>query len=296
MEHHPRLGRTHKEVFMKNKILIIQENGRHAKNRRYRECFSLQRAFLSLYQHVDVWGLGHSNYLQEPDWESYDLIINLENYDESGWVPSLAKVQATKLLWSIDAHVKGLDSYLNTAHEGNYDLILQATPEFVTNNSIWFPNCYDDFLIRPLGLPKKHDVGFCGNIVNRASLISVMSNNFNFKLDEFVIGNEMVEAINTYKVHWNANIGIDINYRNFETMGCGTCLLTSHNPHLSELGMEDGENCLVYNNVEEMVNKARIILEDDQLRTRIGKAGNRLAKLHTYTERAKKILNHLNKE
>ena len=296
MEHYPRLGRTHKEVFMRNKILIIQENGRHEANRRYRECFSLQRAFLSLYQKVDVWGLGHKSYPQEPDWESYDLIINLENYDETGWVPSLAKVQTKKLLWSIDAHVKGLEPYLITANEGNYDLILQATLEFVTKNSVWLPNCYDDFLIKPLDVPKKHEVGFCGNINNRGGLINVLQQNFNFKLDEFVIGDAMVQAINSYKVHFNANIGIDINYRYFETMGCGTCLLTSHNPHLSELGMLDGVNCLIYSNVEEMISKARKVLEDYELRTTISKAGNRLAKLHTYTCRAKKILDHLNKE
>jgi len=281
---------------MRNKILIIQENGRHEENRTYRECFSLQRAFLSLYQRADVWGLGHKNYSQEPDWESYDLIINLENYDETGWVPSLAKVQTTKLLWSIDAHVKGLQPYLITAHEGNYDLILQATPEFVTDNSVWFPNCYDDFLIRPMNVPKENDVGFCGNINNRGGLINTLQQNFNFKLDEFVIGDAMVRAISSYKVHFNANIGIDINYRNFETMGCNTCLLTSNNPHLYKLGMEDGKNCFIYNNVEEMIDKAKIALEDDGLRTTISKAGNRLAKLHTYTCRAKKILDDLNKE
>lgn len=275
------------------KFLIIQENGRHDANRNFRECFCAKRAFEYHGHEADVWGLGHEGYESEPDYESYDLIINLENYDQTGWVPNLSQVQTTKFLWSIDAHVKGVEPYLKTANEGNYDLILQATPEFCNAQSVWFPNCYDDEVIKPLDLEKQHDVGFCGNIVNRAQLIAVMANGFNFKLDEFVIGEEMVKAINSYKIHWNANIGIDINYRNFETLGCQTLLLTSPNPHYETLGLIDGKNCLIYKNPEEMVQKAKFALDNDAYRTTISKEGFVLAQEHTYKKRIEHLLNLL---
>jgi len=274
------------------KILIIQENGRHKANRSYRECFSLKRGFEYHGHSADVWGLGHDNYKTEPDYNSYDLIINLENYDETGWIPKLGHVQTKKFLWAIDAHVKGMPSYLKTAEEGNYDLILQATPEFVMSNSVWFPNCYDDDKIKPLNIEKTHDIGFCGNINNRGGLIEQLKRNFNCKVDVFVIGDAMVEAINSYKVHFNANVSIDINYRNFETLGCHTCLLTSYNKHYQSLGLVDGENCLIYKDIEEMINKARIILQNDQLRAKISKEGNILAKQHTYKNRAKLIMEY----
>tara|TARA_R100000008_G_scaffold86093_1_gene77865 strand:- start:1542 stop:2405 length:864 start_codon:yes stop_codon:yes gene_type:complete len=280
------------------KTLIIQENGRHEGNRNFRECFCAQRAFIHHGHEADIWGLGHISYTEgEPDYESYDLIINLENYDETGWVPNLAKVQAKKFLWSIDAHVKGIQSYLKTANEGNYDLILQATPEFVVENSVWFPNCYDDSVI--YHIPPKADakrderwpIGFCGNIVNRGGIIQILKDNFsNFKLDEFVIGEEMVEAINSYKIHFNANISIDINYRNFETMGCKTCLLTSYNQHYEELGMVDGKNCLTYRNMDEMVEKARFALENGDFRTSISNNGYVLAQEHTYKKRIETLI------
>jgi len=273
------------------KALIIQENGRHDANRNFRECFSTQRAFLYHGYESDVWGLGHENYEIEPDWNNYDLIINLENYDETGWVPSLAKVQAKKFLWSIDAHVKGINSYLRTAQEGNYDLILQATPEFVVGNSIWFPSCYDDDLIKPLEVVKRHDVGFCGNINNRGQLISLLDSKFDFKLDKFVIGQAMVEAINSYGVHFNANISIDINYRNFETMGCRTCLLTSNNQHYESLGMISGENCLVYSNVEQMLDEAAHTVKNDDYREAIATKGYELVSdRHTFKHRVQRIL------
>jgi hypothetical protein len=274
-------------------ILIIQENGRHDANRLYRECFCLQRSFTRKDISSTVWGLGHSNYEIEPDWNSYDVIINLENYDTENWVPNLHKVKSYKILWSIDAHAKGIDTYLKTVNEGNYDLILQATLEFLTSNSIWFPNCYDDSLIKCLHKEKKHNIGFCGNINNRGHLIRKITSKFNIKVDEFVIGDKMVDAINSYNIHFNANISIDINYRNFETIGCGTCLLTSHNKHYSELGFIDGHNCIVYSNENEMLDKIAFGLSNFDYIKNIAINGYELARNHTYDNRVSQLLQHL---
>lgn len=276
-------------------VLIIQENGRHEKNRAYRECFSLQRAFTKQKVKSDVWGLGHENYYREPDWKSYDIIINLENYDNDNWVPNLSNVKSYKILWSIDAHVRGINTYLQTADAGNYDLILQATPEFLNENSIWFPNCYDDMLITNLNTEKKYDIGFCGNINNRGKLLSKLIKLYDLKLDEFVIGNDMVCAINSYTVHFNANISIDINYRNFETIGCGTCLLTSFNKNYEKLGFIDGYNCLIYSNEEEMLDKAFIAINNPDLVTLLTHRAKDLAKLHTYNNRVRSLLQYLEK-
>ena len=75
------------------KILIIQENGRHDENRHFRECLCFQREFKNLGHSDDVWGLGHENYEITPDYNSYDLILNFENYDKIGWVPNLTNYQ-----------------------------------------------------------------------------------------------------------------------------------------------------------------------------------------------------------
>jgi len=274
-------------------IIIIQENGRHEENRSFRECFSLQRAFLHHGVSADVWGLGHDNYENVPVWDDYDLIINLENYDTTGWVPNLSNAKAVKYLWAIDAHVKGVRSYISTALDGGYDLILQATRDYVQffRNSVWFPNCYDDSLIYPMSQTPRHEVGFCGNINNRGRLIEIMKNKFDFKLDEFIIGPSMVAAINSYKIHWNANIGIDVNYRNFETMGCNVALLTSYNESYDALGMVDGKTCFVYDTVEGMVAKAQKILENEDLRLEVASNGHTIVKqYHTYKNRAQYIL------
>jgi hypothetical protein len=267
------------------KILLIQEASRHKDNIEFRECLSLKRAFEYNNHQADVWGLGHTNFDILPDWNSYDLIVNLENYDETGWVPNLDNVNSIKCLWSIDAHCKGIQSYIRTFNEGKYNFILQSTPEFLNDYSAWMPNAYDDDIIKPLNIKKEYDIGFCGHINNRGVLIDILQANFNFKLDEGVRGNNMVEAINKYRIHFNANISIDINYRHFETIGCGTCLLTSYNKHLSTLGFKDGENCIIYRNAVEMVQKVKHILENPNELNRISTNGLILAKDHTYKKR-----------
>jgi hypothetical protein len=271
------------------KILLIQEAGRHKENAEFRECLSLKRAFEYYGDNATVWGLGHTTYHNTPIWDKYDLIINLENYDETGWVPDLSSVKTIKFLWSIDAHCKGISPYINTFTKGKYDLILQSTPEFINKNSVWFPNAYDDDLIKNLNIDKDYYIGFCGTINNRQSLISLLSKEFNFKLDEWVLGSSMVKAINSYKIHFNANISIDINYRNFETLGCGTCLLTSYNKHYGDLGFEDGINCMTYSNIDELLHKTKLLLTNPDVRCKIEKSGLELAQNHTYKQRIKLI-------
>jgi hypothetical protein len=271
------------------KTLLIQEAGRHKVNSNFRECLSLQRAMQDQNHDAEVWGLGHDNYTKTPDWDSYDLIINLENHDETNWIPDLSKAKTKKFIWSIDAHCKGIQSYMKTFYDGKYDLILQSTPEFLNEHSVWFPNCYDDDLIMPLGIEKRHDVGFCGMINNRGGLIDILSSFFAFRLDEKVLGQNMVHSINSYKVHFNANISIDINYRNFETIGCGTCLLTNYNQYYDKLGFIDGVNCLIYKDVNEMIEKIKMALNNDNLRYNIEQGGLELAKQHTYKKRIKII-------
>lgn len=278
------------------KILIIQENGRHDKNRQFRECFCMQRALSKLSHTCEVWGLGHSNYNQQLDFNSYDLIINLENYDQTNWVPDLSQVKCKKMLWAIDSHCRGQHVYLGEFKKGGYDIILQATTNFVDSNSVWFPNCYDNSLINRRQSEKQYDVGFCGNVANRGVLLNLLeSSGFSFKKDIFVIGDDMVRAINSYRVHFNANIAEDINYRNFETIGCATALLTSFNPQYESLGFRDGENCFLYKNTHELLDKLDLLISNKQLREKIQNNGYHLAiNQHTYDHRAKQLIDIFN--
>ena len=277
-------------------VLLIQENGRHDENRKYRECFCLQRSFSKLGHKCDVWGLGHYNFESPPEWESYDWIINLENYDSSGWVPDLSGVKnPKKFLWSIDAHCRGEKIFEDTFKAGDYDILLHSTKDFVKQkHHHWFPNAFDDSLIKPLNIEKKYELGFCGNYVNRKPILEQLEQNYGLHLDIFVIGDAMVEAINSYKCHFNLNIGNDINYRSFETIGCGTLLLTNYNYQYEELGFVDGENCLLYNTQEELVEKINFVKNNSV--EEIANSGLLLSKKHTYDERVNELIEEFSYE
>jgi spore maturation protein CgeB len=122
-------------------------------------------------------------------------------------------------------------------------------------------------------------------------MISLLQNKYNFIHDNFVIGNDMVNAVNSYKIHWNKNLSNDINYRSFETIGCGIPLLTNYNYQYELLGFKHMENVLFYNNNEEMFSNINLLLSNEELRTNIGNNGYLLSKEHTYLERCKQIIN-----
>jgi len=273
------------------KILIIQENGRHEKNVNFRECWCMHRSLSKLGHTVDVWGMGHNTYEVDPDWNSYDLIINLENYDLDNWTPDLSHTtRPKKFLWSIDAHCRTMRPFLQTYNRGNYDVILQATKDFVDENSVWFPNCYDSDLIQPCSV-KSTFLGFCGSLLNRKDVLDFLASKYNLKKDIWLLGQDMVQAVSSYAIHFNINLANDINYRSFETIGCGTALLTNYNPQYEDLGFIDGENCLMYKDIDDMCSKLDMCYNDPKLVSSISKKGLELAKKHTYDVRAKKLIN-----
>lgn len=271
------------------KVLLIQENGRHDKNRNFRECFSLQRAF-NFHGYIStVWGLGHSNFNDKIDFNEFDIIFNLENYGDN-WLPDLSKFnKPKKILWSIDAHCRGCNAYDEIFNKGKYDILLHSTKDYVKESfHHWFPNCYDDTLIYPLNMEKDITLGFCGNYANRKDMLTKLQKECGLRLDIFTIGHDMVKIINRYKCHFNKNIYNDINYRSFETIGCNTLLLTNNNYQYDELGFKHNINCLMYNNMDECIHYMKH-LNEYNINT-ISENGFKLAKLHTYNIRIKQLI------
>jgi hypothetical protein len=278
------------------KVLIIQENGRHNANRKYRECFSLQRAFISNGWETTVWGLNQSEWPREPNYEEYDLIFYLEQYDLSGWSPDLSKTKKPyKIMWAVDAHSRGTLPYDYYYAQNKFELMLHSTYDFVDNEKrIWFPNAFDNTLLKPKEVPKIVDVGFCGNEANRSDYINLLNNQeFSFKADIFVIGDSMVNALNSYRISFNKNVMNDLNYRNFETIGCGTLLITNYNYQYHMLGFNHGVNCLLYNSKEELINLIKEYLHKSEQLKIISDKGLKFSKKHTYEQRVRHLLRYL---
>jgi hypothetical protein len=196
-----------------------------------------------------------------------------------------------KLLWVIDAHCAGEEVYLKEFERGKYNYMLHATRSFCNEDfKKWIPNAFDENLIKPLNIPKKHNIGFCGNYVGRKPILDRLSSEIGLHTDIFVIGDKMVEAVNSYKIHFNCNISNDINYRSFETIGCGTLLLTNYNAQYETLGFKDFGNCVFFYTIEEAIEKFKHLNDHPTETESIARAGYDLSKLHTYTQRLKEVI------
>ena len=89
------------------KILIIQEKGRHEKNWMFRESLNIQRSLTKLGYESTVWGLNYDTYktsFEEME-KTHDVILLIENYPQTDWLPDLSKSNKLKIFWSIDSHV-----------------------------------------------------------------------------------------------------------------------------------------------------------------------------------------------
>jgi hypothetical protein len=139
------------------------------------------------------------------------------------------------------------------AENHNYDILAVATRRYTHTptkiHQIWLPNSVDHTQIKSNPeISKTYEIGFCGNKVTqeRRIFIEWLVQNRSMKFDEMAIGQDMIDAICSYRIHWNMNISFDVNYRNFETMALGTCLLTNFNEQYKDLGFVHGDNCLIY--------------------------------------------------
>ena len=148
-------------------------------------------------------------------------------------------------------------------------------------------------LIKPMSVDKRSFLGFCGSGggSQREQLIRDIkaSQKEDFIFDEFVIGDKMVESINSYDLHFNFNVMDDINYRSFETLGCKIPLITNYNYQYDKLGFKDNINCIFYRNRDELIEKINYYKDNKLLLESISEKGYNLSTNHTYRNRIKHL-------
>lgn len=126
---------------------------------------------------------------------------------------------------------------------------------------------------------------------------------FSLRLKKFlspaVYGKQMYEIIEYSKVvlniHADSSPLFASNMRLFETTGVGSCLLTDWKKNINELFTKD-EEVITYNSKEELIEKAKWLLEHDDEREKIAAAGQRkVFAAHLYEHRLPRLLEIFNK-
>lgn len=284
------------------KILIIQERGRHEKNREFREALCLQRSLLKIGVDCVVWGLGYDNFAIpfEDISRGCDVVLSVENYN-TGWHPNISDFKGVKVFWSIDSHCV-LHDHVRFCQNNKIDVLLNSSQQYIPafSKSVkwtsWFPNGYPSDLISPRSeIERSIDVGFCGSSINkRNAVLDSLEKITPVKRDIFVIGEDMVRALSSYKIAFNFNIADDINFRTFEATGAGALVLTNYTPNLEKL-FKINEELVIYESFDDLVLKIRSLLYDESKRHRISMAGmERSKKDHSYDKRSEQLVEILN--
>lgn len=109
------------------------------------------------------------------------------------------------------------------------------------------------------------------------------------------LGSEMGTAISSSKITFNmvrAEHGCAYSTKTLEIPACGGFMLTNWSEDQAAL-FEDGKECVFYNTMEEMTEKARYYLENDGEREKIRRAGMLAVAPHTYKNSAISLLNYM---
>lgn len=278
--------------------LIIQSAGEHEENKWFRECWAIASALADNACSVDVWGLRHDNFISVPDFNSYDAILCLENYGLN-WLPDFKKIAGPKKFhWIVDLHCQPANVYDEMSN--GCDVVLHSTKSLISSyqkrhpdkRHIWFPNGVDNRYFYQQKRTKIMDLAFvASNHPSRERFVQNVSTRTGMHRS-FLRGQAMIDRIAESKIHFNKNIGVDVNYRTFETIGIGTCLLTDFKHEMLDLGFIDGYNCLMYNDIDDLIRKYEYAIKENKWEE-IGNNGAVFAKQHTYTQRIYNLLKEI---
>lgn len=277
------------------KILFLQDGLAHQKNHNLQGSVTLQKGLRELGHEADIWGANHTfgcDMTKLPDFDTYDAVVDMwEIYHQH---LDLSSVNTKKLLWSCDAHVQGEEFYLKLGELGDYNCILSNARDLFSGvKCFWFKPWFDSDVVRNKNTEKKHFIGFCGNRnPERDYEIDSLNKIHDMKLDIFVIGDDMVDAINSYRIHFNKNLGEPhgLSYRVAETLGCGSLLLTNQSYMYDELGLESKKNCLIYDSYESMIDLVEWAKSNPKEVTDIANEGNSISHQFSHLERAKDLV------
>ena len=283
-------------------ILIIQENGRNKENKHMRECHSLKYWFEQLgADKVECWGKGHKSF-KTPFKEfekDFDVIFCLENYDD-GWLPDISKSKKYKIFWSIDSHME-LKSHLEFCKKSNIQLHLNAQLPYVHHyNGLaerveWWPTAVDPRWFKPdKDAVKDIELGFVGSLIgDRPVFTDLLEKTVGLEKFSNILGQDMVDLTNRFKVGFNKTIANDVNMRTVETTACHVPLVTNVTPGLDKMYKFDSD-IIVYNTPKEMIGACQWMIKDEAARNQVAQNGfKKTMAAHTYKNRCTNVINEL---
>ena len=220
---------------------------------------------------------------------------------ESSFLPSnLEKCKIPKAIYLIDSHLHFHIWHKEIAKV--FDFIFLAQKKYVKKlkkigikNVFYLPCAYDLNTCKNLHIKRIYDFGYVGTFnplhnPKKSIFFALLKRMFNAKIGQEVYGTKMAKIYNQSKITVNLSNATDLNLRTFESMACGSMLLTDIQDKLLGL-FQDRKHLVVYKNYFEVPKLINYYLKNQTERLAIAKKGQKeVLKNHTYNHRAKEIL------
>jgi spore maturation protein CgeB len=195
-----------------------------------------------------------------------------------------------KAYWAIDTH-----QYLSFQVEKakHFDFVFSAQKNAVDAlglHASWLP-AGASLHEKDYRVERDIDVGFIGNVegahaYRKIVLDFVKDNVPRFMRFSSVFLEPKAELTSRMKIGLNVSLNNDVNFRVFETLACGTFLLTDriYNNGMEEL-FEDGTHLVTFINEQDLLEKINYYLTHNEERIRIAEAGKNKV-LENYTHKS----------
>lgn len=239
----------------------------------------------------------------------FDLHV-LVDYGEDGLaIPLDWEIPHPNAYWVADSHL-GYEYRLKRAKQFDHVFVSHkpSIEKFIQDGIPaekihYLPWAAEPDVYRPVSIIEKWDWCFIGHMNNdfRIDLIDRFCREWPVGINGY-LGWRMAEAKGhnvmddcakkfcQSRIVLNEAVKDDLNMRVFEGLACKRLLLTEDIPAVRD-HFEDGTHLVLFKTIEEAVQKARVLLGDDDLRNRIADQGYaEFLSKHTYNHRAREIL------
>lgn len=152
-------------------------------------------------------------------------------------------------------------------------------------DAVFVSKGYDEQSLRNLHLERDLEVGFLGSLKSiayseRKQVLEEIAQRMPITVTRTASGQAYLEGLNRIRIFISADVGMgEYMIKNFEAMACG-CVLVAWNQGAEEvaaIGFQDMHNVLLYNSVDEALEKIQLLLGDPDMAKRIAQAGEQFA-------------------
>ncbi|MCX8065909.1 MAG: glycosyltransferase [Candidatus Hydrogenedentes bacterium] len=213
--------------------------------------------------------------------------------------PELDAMNILKIAYFIDTH---LDFKTRLEMARHFDIVFLAQKSHVELFKLegiryvyWLPlACYPELYPKEK-LPRDIDVAYVGSLSHeegdkRIKILKKVADKFPNHFIGKSWPREMARIYSRSKIVVNSAINYDLNMRVFEALASGALLVTDPADSINEL-FEDGKEIVVYHSQDELLDKIKYYLENEDEREKIAQQGKeKVLKYHTYHHRVEQIV------